>query len=98
MFTPLAFIIVTKEENGYFLNPFALTLVITSLALLLKWEITYHNHPERFSDKTNLSIRCENCEEKLCAHKKQLQRLLMKSRALLREKLNIKEKENNTNN
>ena len=88
MFTPLVFIIVTKEENGYFVNPFALVLVLTALALLLKWEFTYHLHPERFSDKTNLSIRCENCQEKLCAHKKQLQKLLKKSRELLREKLN----------
>ena len=93
MFTPLIFIIVTKDENGYFLNPFALVLVLTALALLLKWEVTYHLHKERFSDKTNLSLRCENCQEKLCSHKKQLQKLIKKSRALLREKLNIKGEE-----
>ena len=88
MFTPLVFIIVTKTESGYMVNPFALVLVLTALALLLKWEITYHNHPERFSEKTNLSIRCENCQEKLCSHKKQLQHLLKKSRELLKQKLN----------
>ena len=93
MFTPLIFIIVTKSEEGYFINPFALILVLTALSLLLKWEFTYHLHKERFSDKTNLSIRCENCQEKLCSHKKQLQKLLKKSRALLREKLNIKSEE-----
>jgi len=88
MFTPLIFIIVTKDENGYFVNPFAIVLVAMALALLIKWEITYRMHPERFSDKTNCAIRCENCKEKLCAHKKQLQKLLKKSRELLREKLN----------
>ena len=93
MFTPLIFIIVTKSEEGYFINPFALILVLTALSLLFKWEFTYHLHKERFSDKTNLSIRCENCQEKLCSHKKQLQKLLKKSRALLREKLNIKSEE-----
>ena len=93
MFTPLIFIMVTKSETGYFVNPFAIVLVATSLALLLKWEITFRLHPERFSDATNLSIRCQNCKEKLCAHKKQLQRLLQKSRELLRQKLNIKEED-----
>ena len=96
MFTPLIFIVVTKDENGYFINPFAIVLVLTALALLLKWEFTYHLHKERFSDKTNLSLRCENCQERLCSHKKQLQRLIMKSRELLRERLKaIKGEENN---
>ena len=78
MFTPLIFIIFTPTENGVFVNPFALILVSMSLALLLEWEITYRVHPERFSDKTNLSLRCVSCKEKLCAHKKQLQKLLAK--------------------
>lgn len=91
MFTPLIFIIVTKVNGSYVVNPFAIILVATSLILLLKWEITYHAHPERFSDETNLSLRCENCKEKLCGHKKQLQRLLIKYRELLKQKLNKKE-------
>ena len=91
--TPLVFIVIDPVEGGYFVNPFALVLVLTSLALLIKWEITYHAHPERFSDTTNLSIRCVNCQEKLCAHKKQLQYLLKKSRELLKQKLNKKGEE-----
>ena len=87
MFTPLIFIIVDREDNGFLVNPFALMLVLTSLVLLIKWELTYRMHPERFSDVTNLSIRCENCTEKLCSHKKQLQKLLRKSRELLRQKI-----------
>ena len=87
IFTPLIFIVVTKGENGYVVNPFAIILVAFSLALLIKWEITYHAHPERFSDKTNVSIRCENCQEKLCSHKKQLQKLLRESRERLKKTL-----------
>ena len=74
--TPLIFIVFTKTEEGIYVNPFALVLVLSSLALLIKWEITYRAYPERFSDKTNMSLRCANCKEKLCAHKKQLQKLL----------------------
>ena len=92
MFTPLIFIIVTKTENGYFVNPFAVILVATSLVLLIKWEITYRRHPERFSDETNMSLRCINCKEKLCAHKKQLQKLIAKSRELLKQKFNKENK------
>lgn len=92
MFTPLLFIIVTKTENGYLVNPFAVILVATSLALLIKWEITYRRHPERFSDETNMSLRCINCKEKLCAHKKQLQKLIAKSRELLKQKFNKENK------
>ena len=89
IFTPAIFLIVTVDEGVVTVNPFAIVLVATALALLFKWEITYHAHPERFSDATNLSIRCANCHEKLCAHKKQLQKLLRHSRALLRQKLGI---------
>lgn len=94
MFTPLVFIIYNKDSDSFPINIFALVLVVTSLILLLKWEIIYHRHKERFSDTTNLSIRCENCHEKLCQHKKQLQKLLQKSRELIRQKLKLKDKEN----
>jgi hypothetical protein len=43
-----------------------------ALALLLRWEITFFRHPERFSKNTNGYISCANCTEKLCRHKKQL--------------------------
>ena len=84
IFTPAVFLIITPAENGVFVNPFALVLVALSLALLLEWEIIYHAHPERFSDKTNLSLRCVNCQEKLCSHKKQLQKLLAKRHKLFK--------------
>ena len=87
MFTPLIFIIVSHDEQGWVVNYFALALVATSLVLLLIWEITYRRHPERFSDKSNLSLRCVSCKEKLCSHKKQLQKYLVKYYRLLKSRL-----------
>ncbi len=63
MFTPLFFV---KRSYSW-------SLLALSLALLIRWEITFFNHPERFSANTNAYLQCSNCSEKLCAHKKQLQ-------------------------
>ena len=68
MFTPLIFMP----------SIFNYSLLGISLLLLLKWEITYKKYPERFSENTNMNLRCINCEEKLCHHKKQLQTYLEK--------------------
>ena len=68
MFTPLIFIP----------RPYTWTLLALSLLLLLRWEITFHLRPERFSETTNQSIRCQNCKEKLCHHKKQIRTTLKK--------------------
>ncbi|MBR0468496.1 MAG: hypothetical protein IJJ16_02180 [Mogibacterium sp.] len=65
MFTPLFFV-----EKTY-----TWSLLVLSIALLVRWEITFYRHPERFSENTNSYLRCSNCTEKLCAHKKQLHRL-----------------------
>ena len=62
MFTPLFFV-----RSGYYWSLLAL-----SVALLLRWEITFYRHPERFSEKTNEYLQCKNCTEKLCMHKRQL--------------------------
>ena len=62
MFTPLFFV-----RKAY-----SWSLLALSIALLVRWEITFYRHPERFSEKTNDYLRCANCTEKLCAHKKQL--------------------------
>ena len=62
MFTPLFFV-----RRSY-----AWSLLALSVALLVRWEITFYLHPERFSEKTNEYLQCRNCSEKLCAHKKQL--------------------------
>ena len=65
MFTPLFFV-----RRSY-----AWSLLALSVALLVRWEITFYLHPERFSEKTNDYLQCRNCSEKLCAHKKQLSSL-----------------------
>ena len=98
MFTPLVFIVIIPLDTGVSINPFAVILVFFSLVLLVKWEITYHMYPERFSDETNLSLRCENCKERLCSHKRQLQFLLRKSQEFIKNlKQEIKEEEEKNN-
>lgn len=66
-------------------NIFTWSLVTLSLLLLIKWEIVLKVHPERFAENTNQSLKCANCTEKLCAHKKQLQAYLKKFRAMLEQ-------------
>ena len=68
MFSPLVFIpsVYTHSLFGF------------ALLLLLRWEIGYRRHPEYFSVKTNAYISCQNCQEKLCHHKKQLRGFLKK--------------------
>lgn len=65
MFTPLFFVI----------TPYTQSLLWMSLVLLFRWEITFYLHPERFSERTNEYLKCANCTEKLCVHKKQLHSL-----------------------
>ena len=68
MFTPLVFVP----------RLYTYSLLGCALLLLLRWEITYKLHPERFSTATNACLDCGNCEEKLCHHKKQLKGFLKK--------------------
>ena len=65
MFTPLFFV-----RKGY-----SWSLLALSVALLVRWEMTFFLHPERFSENTNEYLSCKNCTEKLCMHKKQLRTL-----------------------
>lgn len=65
MFTPLFFV---RKDYSW-------SLLVLSVALLVRWEITFFLHPERFSENTNEYLRCQNCTEKLCTHKKQLRTL-----------------------
>ena len=68
MFTPLVFVP----------SLYTYSLLGCALVLLLRWEIAYYRHPERFSTTTNRCLDCSRCEEKLCSHKKQLQVFLKK--------------------
>ena len=65
MFTPLFFV----------RNPYTWSLLFMSLVILFRWEITFYKYPERFSEKTNAYLKCANCTEKLCSHKRQLHTL-----------------------
>jgi hypothetical protein len=76
MFTPFVFI----------MNPYTWSLLLLALILLAKWEIVYRRYPERFSEATNGSLSCSNCLEKLCQHKKQLQRFLIRQKMHLNKK------------
>lgn len=70
MFTPMVFI------NSLY----AWSLLGISIILLLRWEITYFRHPERFAETSNASLSCANCKEKLCSHKKSLQTFLRRQK------------------
>ena len=68
MFTPLFFV-----RRAY-----SWSLLALSVALLVRWEITFYHHPERFSEQTNEYLQCRNCTENLCQHKTQLKTLWKK--------------------
>lgn len=59
------------------------TLLAVSLFIFLRWEITHYRHPERFYEQTNQSLKCANCTEKLCHHKKALKKFWIRQRAQL---------------
>lgn len=63
------------------------SLLGLALVLLVYWEFTYYRHPERFYEQTNESLKCANCPEKLCHHKRQLRSFLKKRRIELSEEL-----------
>lgn len=62
MYTPMVFI----------QSFFSWSLLFTSIVVLLRWEIAYARHPERFWRGSNDAIRCENCKDKMCHIKKPL--------------------------
>lgn len=76
IFTPLFFVD----------KPYTWSLLALSIALLARWEITFFRHPERFSENTNGYLGCCNCSEKLCFHKKQLNKLWRDSAAAFKKR------------
>ena len=77
MFTPLFFVQKT----------YTWSLLVLSVALLARWEITFYRYPERFSENTNGYLNCANCTEKLCTHKKQLNSLWKKIALYMQERV-----------
>lgn len=49
-----------------FKTPFAWILVGMAAIVLIRWELAFVRHPERFDDRSNASLRCTNCTDKLC--------------------------------
>lgn len=45
---------------------FSWVLVALALVVLLRWELAFARHPERFDERTNASLQCANCTDKLC--------------------------------
>lgn len=56
MFSPLIFC------GGFF----AISLVVVAFLAWLVWELCVLIYPERFSEMTNVALRCSNCTDKLC--------------------------------
>lgn len=56
MFSPLVFC------GGFF----ALSLVVIAFLAWLVWELCILLYPERFSEMTNVALRCTKCTDKLC--------------------------------
>ena len=50
-------------------NPFTFTLFVLSIVMLIQWEVCVKRHPERFNEKTNLSLSCKNCPETYCTRR-----------------------------
>ena len=82
MFTPLFFI-----QNVY-----TWSLLALSVALMIRWEITFFRHPERFSEETNDYLKCQNCTELLCTHKTQLKHLRKHIEAYTAKRINALKK------
>ena len=59
MLSPLLFV------GGFF----SVSLLVTAAAVMILWEIQLFRHPERFWDRTNTTLRCKNCGDKLCPHR-----------------------------
>ena len=49
---------------------FSWSLIFMALIVMLRWELLFARHPERFWRGSNASIRCENCKDKMCRIKK----------------------------
>lgn len=77
MFTPLFFIPSLKTWS----------ILLIALIVLVKWELTVWKYPEQFSENTNESLKCVNCNEKLCMHKKHLTKLRLALNELAAEKM-----------
>lgn len=59
--TPLVFLLPDLRA-AWFVWP----LLILGFVVLLRWELAFARHPERFDERTNASLSCANCKDRLC--------------------------------
>ena len=59
--TPLVFLVLNLQ-TAWFVWP----LLLLSIVVLIRWELAFARHPERFDERTNASLLCANCKDKLC--------------------------------
>lgn len=45
---------------------FSIILGAMAIVVLVRWELAALRHPERFDERTNASLACANCKDKLC--------------------------------
>lgn len=45
---------------------FSWILILLATVVLVRWEFAFLRHPERFDERTNASLQCANCTDKLC--------------------------------
>ncbi|MBE6996447.1 MAG: hypothetical protein E7429_06980 [Ruminococcaceae bacterium] len=50
----------------------ATSACVVAAILLLRWELTYLRHKERFFESSNTALRCSQCQEQLCRYKRKL--------------------------
>lgn len=67
MFTPMLFL-------GTF---YSLSLFFMSTAVIIRWEIKWKRHPERFWRGSNQTLSCKNCHDKTCQIKKAVRNSLL---------------------
>ncbi len=60
MFTPML----------WFGDFYGVSLFVVACVVLLRWEIVYAKYPERFFEKSNKKLKCENCKDKTCQMKR----------------------------
>lgn len=56
MYTPMLFI------KGFY----SASLIVMATIVFIEWELSLLLYPERFWDKSNCSLKCSECKDKLC--------------------------------
>ena len=49
-----------------FPSVFSMSLLLLSVAVVIRWEIALRRNPQYFMEETNENLRCDRCEDRLC--------------------------------